>query len=104
MSRYILVPVSDGEKQAISVPNGLVCNDIYEEVRPSVINKKKLKWLLEQLSMNCVEEADNGGIIWKDKQYSDNNLRAALTDTCNSEFLEKHEEFYRLLRKLDIVF
>ena len=41
--------------------------DIYDELKPQVINKKKLKELLEQLAMNCVEEADNGGITWKDK-------------------------------------
>lgn len=105
MSRYILVPAAgDAENRSIEIPSDLVCNDIYDELRPKVINKKKLKELLEQLAMNCVEEADNGGIIWKDKHYSDNNLRQALTDSCNSEFFEKHEDFYRLLRKLDIVF
>lgn len=104
MSRYILVPVSDGEKRSITIPQDLVCNDLYEEIKPKVINKKKLAELLEQLATNCVEEADNGGIIWNNKHFSDVNLREALTDTCNSDFLEKHEDFYRLLRKLDIVF
>ena len=104
MSRYILVPVSEGEKREITIPKDLVCNEIYDEIRPNVINKAKLKELLEKLIMNSVEEADNGGIIWNDKHFSDVNLRQALTNTCNGEFFERHEDFYRLLRKLNVVF
>ena len=105
MSRYILVPVSESTgKQSITIPDDLVTNDLYEDIKPDVINKKKLKDLIIQLAMNSVEEAENGGIMWKDKHFSNVNLRQALIDTCNSEFLEKHEDFYRLLRKFDIVF
>ena len=104
MSRYILLPVSDGDPVSITLPGGLITNDLYDELKHKVINKTKLKWLLEQLAYNQISEADQGGIEYQDKNVSDVILREALIDTCNNEFFEKYEDFYKLLRKCNITF
>ena len=105
MSRYLLMPVDD-EKESITVeiPEGLICSTMFDEIKHKVINKKKLRWLLQQLAKNEISESDDGQITLQDKKVSNVNLREALIDTCNSEFFEKYEDFYELLRKFDIVF
>ena len=105
MSRYLLMPI-DNDKEAITVeiPNGLVCSTMFDELKDQVLNKKKLRWLLQQLVKNNVSESEDGFITHKDKKVSEVILRDALVDTCNSEFYEKYEDFYELLRKFDIIF
>ena len=105
MSRYLLMPVDDSKDPVtVEVPEGLICNTMFDDIKHQVINKKKLRWLLQQLVKHDVSESDEGYITLKDKKVSNVILRDALIDTCNSEFYEKHEDFYEILRKFDIVF
>ena len=94
------------EKESITVeiPDGIMCSTMFDKLKNQVINKKKLRWLLQELVKNQVSETDDGHITHKDKKVSDVILRDALVDTCNSEFYEKYEDFYKLLRKFDIIF
>ena len=60
----------DNDKEAITVeiPNGLVCSTMFDELKDQVINKKKLRWLLQQLVKNNVSESEDGFITHKDKK------------------------------------
>lgn len=104
MSRYILVPVEDGNNLSISIPKGIVCNVLYDELSPKVKNDQRLDWLLKQLAVNFIMEDDDGVMTVKDQRIPDINLREALIDTCNDKFLQKHEQFYSILRKFNITF
>ena len=104
MSRYILVPVDDGDCISLKIPQGLVCNEMFEDLKHKVINKKKLKMLIQELAANLISESEEGYMTRKDEQISDVKLRDALIDTCNSEFFEKYESFYKILRQLGITF
>jgi len=104
MSRYILVPIDNGDAISLSIPEGLVCNEMYEDLRHKVMNKKKLKKLIQELASNLISESEEGYITSNDKKISDVKLREALIDTCNSEFYEKYESFYKILRNLGITF
>jgi hypothetical protein len=104
MSRYILVPVDDGDCISLSIPQGLVCNEMFEDLKNKVMNKKKLKTLIQELASNLISESEDGCITRKDKKISNVKLRDALIDTCNSEFFEKYESFYKILRDLGITF
>ena len=56
MSRYILVPTAEGTEKSITTD--LVCDVIYEELKNDVINKQKLKRVLEQLARNQNSESE----------------------------------------------
>ena len=60
MSRYLLIPVSEGEAKTILIPDGLISDDIYKDLEQHVINKNRLKWLLRQLALRGV----GGGGGW----------------------------------------
>lgn len=106
MSRYILVPVEGDDKDNIPVtlPDGLVYDELYEELQSKVDDIKKLKRLLKTLFENGVEEGDEGSIIHQGQKISNILLRDAVIDTCNSKFYEKYEMFYKLLRKFKVIF
>ena len=107
MSRYLLIPTDEtnAEIKTIMVPNGLIFNELYTNIRHEVINKSKLKMIAECLARNEISETEEGAILHKDKKVAEGfNLREALIDTCNNNFLEKYEQFYKLLRMFDIVF
>lgn len=103
MTRYILFPADDeGDVKYTQLPKNLVSNDIYEGIKQRVKDRIKLKAILKQLAKNGISESENGGIMLGDDQFSNINLRSALVDTCNNVFYEKYEQFYELLRKLEI--
>ena len=107
MSRYILLPVDNANSEAktITIPDGLVFNELYVDLRPKVINKSKLKMITDVFAKNEISEADDGSILQRDKKIAEGfSLKEALVDTCNNKFLEKYERFYKILRMLDIVF
>ena len=89
---------------SITVPEGLVNDEIYEGLKNEVMDKKKLRRILKTMFTNGVEEGEDGCIIYQDERMPDISLRDALMDTCNGKFCEKHEIFYKLLRKFNIVF
>lgn len=107
MSRYILFP-ADGDSsdvKTISVPEGLIFNELYMDLRDEVINKSKLKMIVDTLARHDITESKDGSMMQGDKKIADGiDLRAALIDCCNGIFLEKYEKFYKILRKCDIVF
>jgi beta-galactosidase beta subunit len=88
----------------VEIPEGIMCSTMFDEIKHQVINKKKLRGLLQQLAKHNVSESDDGKITLEGKKVSDVILKDALIDTCNSEFFEKHEDFYEILNKFDIVF
>ena len=104
MSCYILVPVEDGTELSINLPKGLVCNILYDDLESKVKDVDRLQWLVKQLALNVITEDNDGVMLIKDKRIPSVNLREALVDTCNDKFLEKHEQFYTILRKFDVVF
>ena len=107
MSRYLLIPADDTstDVKTITVPNGLIFNELYIDLRQKVINKSKLKMIVDALASNEITEAADGSIHQRNERILDGfNLKDALVDTCNNNFCEKYEKFYRLLRKLGIVF
>ena len=106
MSRYILFPADDSnnDMKTITIPEGLIFNELYMDLREKVINKSKFKMIADTLARHDIAESKDGGILQGDKMIArDIDLRAALVDTCNSEFFEKYEDFYKILRKLDKV-
>ena len=104
MSRYILVPVDDGDIRNLIVPNGIVCSNVYESLKCKVKDVKKLKSLIKDLSKNEISEGEDGSVVCRDINLKSINLRDVLRDICNSKFHEKYEEFYEMLRKFDIIF
>ena len=104
MSRYILVLVEDGTELSINLPKGLVCNVLYDDLESKVKDVDRLQWLVKQLALNVITEDNDGVMLIKDKRIPSVNLREALVDTCNDKFLEKHEQFYTILRQFDVVF
>ena len=104
MSRYILVPVGEGDVINVSIPKGLVCNIMYDELQDKVADKPKLKMLLEKLACNQISESEDGFILRREAEVSDIILREALVDTCNNRFFEKHEDFYTILRSIGVTF
>ena len=104
MSRYLLIPVSEGEAKTILIPDGLISDDIYKDLEQHVINKNKLKWLLRQLALNDITEDDNGCVVCRDNNAVEIKFRDALIDICNNDFHEKYEKFYALLRNFNITF
>ncbi len=104
MSRYILVPMGEGDVVNVSIPKGLVCNIMYDELQDKVTDKPKLKMLLEKLACNQITESEDGRILRKEGKVSDIILREALIDTCNMRFFEKYEDFYTILRNIGVTF
>lgn len=104
MSRYILVPAEGGSVVTIDIPNGLVCNDLYDELKPKVKDVNRLQWLLRQLGMNIITEDRDGTMMIDNRRIPDVILRECLIDTCNNTFLEKHEKFYSTLRDFNVTF
>ena len=106
MSRYLLVPVDGLEKESkeVTIPNDLVVDpfaDLYQHVR----DKELLKNLLVKLfKFGISEDPALGYVKYKDNVLSGVKFRDALLDSCNGEFLECYEPFYKLLRKFDIIF
>lgn len=104
MSRYILVPFDDGENLTIQMPKGLVCNDLFDELKTKVADEKRLQWLIKQMALHIITEDNEGVMVVKDKKVPNVNFRQALIDTCNDVFLQEHEQFYEILRKFNITF
>ena len=104
MSRYILLPVTDGDPVSIKIPPGLVSNELYDTVKDKVANREKLKWLIQSLARNDISAAHNGNVCYRDIELNNVNLNEAVTDCCNNKFFEKYEKFYELLRTCSITF
>lgn len=107
MSRYLLIPADEtsADIKTVTVPEGLIFNELYINLRDKVINKSKLKMIADCLARNEISETEDGAILHRDKKVAEGfNLRDALIDTCNNTFLEKYEQFYKLLRMFDIIF
>ena len=107
MSRYILFPADDDSKdvKTIRVPEGLIFNELYMDLRDEVINKSKLHMIANTLARHDITESKDGSIMQGDEKIADGiDLRAALIDCCNGIFHMKYEKFYEILRKCDIVF
>lgn len=102
MSRYLLVPVDDGEERGIMLPKGLMVNTIYDNLKDSVSNKKLLKSLTKEMSRKGIDEDESGCIVCKDTTVSNLNLRKVLADTCNNRFSKNNEQFYQILRDNNI--
>ena len=104
MSRYILLPVSEGHPLTIKMPPGLVSTELYDSVKDRVTDREKLKWLIQSLARNSISAASNGNVCYEDTELDNVNLNAVVEDCCNNKFHEKYEKFYELLRSCNITF
>ena len=103
MTRYLLIPAEEGlglEEEAVIIPQEIIYED--SELHKAVKDKKRLRVLLKALSLKHITEAPDGGIMCKNVKCLDINFRAAVIDFCNSKFSKKYEEFYKLLRSVNI--
>ena len=68
MSRYLLVPADGkGESTSISIPAGLVGNDLFTTLQEHVKDKNRLQWLLTEFSRHGISESDEGLVNFKNK-------------------------------------
>ncbi len=104
MSRYILLPVFEGDPMTIKLPPGLVTNELYDSAKDKVSDREKLKWLIQSLARNNISATWNGNVCYKDTELNNVNLSEVVTDCCNNKFYEKYEKFYDILRKCNITF
>lgn len=102
MSRYILIPVDDGEAKTLDIPPGLIVNSLYDNLSSKVADKKRLKWLTIQLAKNRISEGQDGGITCKDRCLFNFKLRTVVKDICNHRYLEEYEPFYKFLRSVNV--
>ena len=105
MSRYILVPMDDDGAQvkSLALPAGLVCNNVYDNLKHNVKDVQRLKSLISKLASNQISESEDGTVICRDRQLKGIKLRDVLKDICNNKFRAKHEDFYEMLRGFNIV-
>lgn len=102
MSRYILVPVEDGEMKTVNIPPQLIVNSLYDELSSEVTDKQRLKWLTIQLAKNRISEDDDGSVTCKDRCLFDLKLRTVVKDICNHKYFEEYEPFYSFLRNVNV--
>lgn len=105
MSRYVLMPVEDGGSPVtLPLPDGLLVNDLFDELKKEVADKERLGNIIKQMALNDISEYQDGNIALKNSKVLNINYRNAIIDICNNRFIEKYEEFYEFLRNFDIVF
>ena len=103
MSRYMLIPVEDDTAASIPVdlPDGIVCDEVYQSIKRKVKDIERLNWLIGKLTHNRITESPTGLIMWNGTQMK-LNFRDVIIDTCNNIFKREYEDFYKLLRGFDI--
>ena len=105
MARYLLVPVEGFDRQTkeLTIPDGLVVNS-YEYLYKHVSDKDKLKNLLLRLSKSEISQNEHGLVKHENNILDGVIFNNAVIDSCNGQYLEYYEPFYKLLRKFGIVF
>lgn len=102
MSRYLLIPVGDGECKEINIPNGLIV-DICHDLENRIPDKKALRLLVTNLARHDILESRDGFIAMNGKELG-LNFRDFVVNILNSSFLEQYEDFLLDLRKIGITF
>ena len=104
MSRYLLIPAEEmggGKVLTIDIPEGLVSGGIYSALEGEVKDRMGLRRILEKMRENNIVETQEGYVKYGNKVFKI-KMRDALLHTVNHVFLERYEDFYKLLRKCGI--
>lgn len=102
MTRYLLIPVGDGECKEINIPNGLIV-DICQDLEDKIPDKKALRLLVTDLAKQDILETRDGFISMRGKELG-LKFRDVVVNILNSSFLEEYEDFLLDLRKIGITF
>lgn len=102
MSRYLLIPVGEGDIKEISIPNGLIV-DVCHDLEDRVPDKAALRLLVTNLARHDIIESRDGFVVMKGKELS-LKFRDFVVNILNCIFLEEYENFLLDLRKIGITF
>ena len=99
------MPIEDGSTPiSISLPDGVFVNDLYDDLKKKVKDKKRLRDIMKQMVLNDISEHHDGTIALKNAQALNINFRNAIIDICNHVYFKKYEQLYEFLRKFGIIF
>ena len=97
---FTLVSTEDCMKtKTIELPHGLVDLEVFKKIK----NRNKANNLLYRIARSGVSKTSDGFVKDKNNKLII-NFDQAVIGCCNNEFKECFEEFYRILKKYDIVF
>ena len=86
MSRYLLVPVDDGEEETVHITSGIVCDT--PEIKKRVKDKVRLRKLMKELSVHHITESPDGQIMCRNTKCVNVNFNDAVVDFERSDFVD----------------
>ena len=91
----------DKKNKEITIVDGLV--DSYGDLYNRVSDKDKLKKLLIQLTNSQIGCNEDGFVKHNNAILDEIIFRDAIIDSCNGNYMDCYESFYKLLRNNGIV-